>query len=272
MNLNDPSIIFEAKTVQTSNIKTLFEVLKEVIVDLNLIVTKDKIKIISLNNTEIAVIHAKLSAENFEYFYCERTADNPLVLGIHTNNIFKIIKTIKHDETVSFFVTKDNPGFLNIRKENSQRNSINTFKLQLHDISQPDYTIPDLEFDTIITMSSNELQKLVKDYSSLNADFLEIKNVEDKVFFSGQGDFSSFEAILGNSENTSFDQSSPKSKAKKGMVVQGKFDIKYILLFSKASNLSSIVNLYLKNDYPLIMNYKIGTLGELRFIISGIDQ
>jgi len=266
MNATDTNIIFEAKTVQTSNIKTLFEVLKEVIVDLNLIVTKDKIKIISLNNTEVAVIHAKLKAENFEYFFCERTEDNPLVLGIHTNNIFKIIKTIKHDETVSFFVTSDNPGFLNIRKENNQRNSINTFKLQLHDICQPDYSIPDLEFDTIITMSSSELQKLVKDYSSLNSDFLEIKNIEDRVFFSGQGDFSSFEAVLGNSENTSFNGSS------KSNIVQGKFDIKYILLFSKASNLSNTVNLYLKNDYPLIMNYKIGTLGELRFIIAGAES
>ena len=88
-------IIFEAKSVQTSNIKTLFEVLKEVLIDLNLVITKDKIKIIALNNTEVSLIHVKLDADAFESYYCERSNDNPLILGIHTDNLYKIIKTIK---------------------------------------------------------------------------------------------------------------------------------------------------------------------------------
>lgn len=258
-------LVFEAKTIQTSNIKTLFEVLKEVIVDVNLIVSDQKIKIISLNNTSMAVIHARLNAENFESFYCERSQDNPLILGIHTLNIFKIIKTIKHDETMSFFVKRSQPNFLYIRKENSLRNSINTFKYQLIDINQPEYSIPDLEFDTVITMSSNELQKLLKDYNSLNTDYVEIKNINNRVFFSGDGEFSSFEGVFGNSEITSFKNTDKP-------LVQGKFDIKYLLLFSKASNLSNVVELYIKNDYPLIMNYRVGTLGDLRFIISGIEN
>ena len=50
------------------------------------------------------------------------------------------------------------------------------------------------------------------------------------------------------------------------------FDIQYLLLFSNASNLSKTVHLYLKNDYPLILSYKIGTLGELKFIISPVTS
>jgi proliferating cell nuclear antigen len=264
-NARDSDIIFEAKTIQTSNVKTLFEVLKDVIVDVNLMVSEDKIKIIALNNTHMAVIHARLNAQNFESFYCSRTNDNPLILGIHTLNIFKIIKTIKHDETLTFYVRESQPNFLYIKKENNQRNNVNTFKYQLIDINQPKYSIPDLEFNTVITMNSNELQKLLKDYNSLNADFIEIKNVDNKVFFSGVGEFSSFEGVFGNSDMTTF-------KNNKDGIVQGKFDIKYLLLFSKASNLSTVVELYLKNDYPLIMNYKVGTLGDLRFIVSGIEN
>lgn len=262
----DADIVFAAKTIQTSNVKTLFEVLKEVIVDVNLIVSEDKIKIIALNTTRMAVIHAKLIAENFEYFYCERPASDPLILGIHTFNIFKIIKTVKHDETLSFFVRKSRPGCLFIRKENTRRNNVNTFCYQLIDIIQTSYTIPDLEFDIVITMSSSELQKLLKDYNSLNADTIEIKNVGNKVFFSGDGEFSSFEGVFGDSGVTSFKNNDSTE------LVQGKFDIKYLMLFSKASNLSAVVELYIKNDYPLIMNYKVGTLGDLRFIVSGYQQ
>jgi proliferating cell nuclear antigen len=262
----DEDIIFEAKTVQTSNIKTLFEILKEVLVDLNIVITKDKIKVVALNSTEISLIHVKLNAEAFESYYCDRTDENPLILGIHTDNIFKIIKTIKHDETISFYVTKKDPHHLFIRKENNTRNSINTFKVELYEITSQMYSIPEVDFQTMITMSSIEFQKLCKDYYGLGAKKLEIKTVDQQLFFSSTGDFSSFEAILGNSNNTSF------SNDNRGAIVQGEFDIKWLLLFSKASNLSITVELYLKNDYPLIMNYKIGTLGDLRFIVSGIND
>lgn len=259
-------IIFEAKTVQTSNIKTLFEVLKEVLIDLNLVITKDKIKIVALNNTEVSLIHVKLEAEAFESYFCERTNDNPLILGIHTDNLYKIIKTIKHDETISFYVTKKDPHFLFIRKENKVRNSINIFKVQLHTINAANYELPDIGFDTEITMSSTEFQKLCKDYHGLGAKTLEIKTVGHQLFFSSVGDFSSFEAVLGSSNNTSFVNENDSS------VIQGEFDIKYLLLFSKASNLSNTVELYLKNDYPLVMNYRIGSLGDLKFIVSGINN
>lgn len=257
-------IIFEAKTVQTSNIKSLFEVLKEVLTDLNLVITKDKIKILALNNTEVSLVHVKLDADAFESFYCNRTKGDPLVLGIHTENLYKIIKTIKHDETISFYVTEKDPYSLNIRKENKIRNSINIFKVELHKITMVDYDLPNIDFDTEITMSSTEFQKLCKDYHGLGAKTMEIKTVGQQLFFSSIGDFSQFEAILGSSNNTLFTVDDNNS------VIQGEFDIKYLLLFSKASNLSNTVELYLKNDYPLVMNYRIGTLGNLKFIVSGI--
>lgn len=259
-------LIFEAKTVQTSNIKTLFEVLKEVLIDLNLIITKDKIKIVALNPTEVSLIHVKLEADAFESYHCDRTSDDPLVLGIHTDNLYKIIKTIKHDETISFYVTHKDPYYLHIRKENLIRNSINIFKVELHEIPKLNSQMPDINFDTEITMSSVEFQKICKDYHGLGAKSIEVKTVGNQLFFSSTGDFSTFEAILGSSEKTSFINDNSNS------ITQGEFDIKYLLLFSKASNLSNTVELYLKNDYPLIMNYRIGTLGDLKFIVSGIDR
>lgn len=264
--MND-DIIFEAKSIQTSNIKTLFEVLKEVLIEVNLIVTNDRIKVISLNNTETSFIHVNLNAEGFESYYCERTEENPLILGIHTDNIFKIMKTIKHDETLSFSVTKKNPYNLFIRKENVARNSIHVFKLQLHEIPHHSYDIPsEIEMQTTIVMSSIDFQKMCKDYHGLGAKKLEIKNTGNQLFFSSSGDFSSFEATIGNSTNTAVENRDGES------IIQGTYDLKYLLLFSKASNLSNIVEIYLKNDYPLIMNYKIGTLGDLKFIVSLIEE
>jgi proliferating cell nuclear antigen len=255
-------IIFEAKTVQTANVKSLFEVLKDVLIELNLVITRDSIKIVSLSNREECLIHVKLDSSSFEYFHCDRTDENPLVLGIHTDNLFKIIKTIKHDETISFFVTdKDSERHsLFIKKENSERNSINTFKLQLHNIPRNNYII-EHRYNTTIVMSSNELQKICKDFSSLGNKVLEIKNIGEQIFFSGNGDFSSFELVVGNSQNTSFQNTVDK-------IVQGKFPTKYLLLFSKASILSTMVQMRLMNDFPLLMSYDVGNLGKMSFLVS----
>lgn len=255
--------LFEAKTVQTSNIRALFDLLCNVITDCNLVISKENIKIVELNTTQIALIHMKLDATGFENYYYEPEDDKPLILGINTDNFLRIIKTIKHDETLTLFVKKNDTHTLNIKKENNLRNSTNSFKLPLHSIEYKNYVLPSADFNTVVTMSSTEFQRICKNFASLGAKTLEIKNVSENVFLSGVGEFCSFEGVVGNSCQTKFENFNDE-------VIQGIFDIKYLLLFSKASNLSKTVNLYLKNNYPLILIYKIGTLGELKFIISSI--
>jgi proliferating cell nuclear antigen len=218
-----------------------------------------------LNTTQCALIHLKLDADSFEEFHFDDTDQKELVIGIHTDNFLKILKTLKHDETLSFLVKKDEPNFIIIRKENDSRNSTNSFKIPMHTLEFKNYEIPSIEFNTMISMASGEFQRICKNFSSLGAKVLDIKNIKDGVFFNGSGDFCTFEGVLGDSTETTFKNISES-------IVQGAFDIKYLLLFSKASSLSKIVNIYLKNDYPLVLTYKVGTLGELKFIISAIQN
>jgi proliferating cell nuclear antigen len=258
--------IFEAKTVQTSNVRILFELLKDLIVECNMIITEDKIKIVELNTTQVALIHVKLDASVFEKFHFE--GDKPLVLGIHTENFYKVIKSLKHDETITLFVKRSDQSSLYIRKENNARNSTNTFKIDLHAIPCENYEIPSVDFQTIIKMSSEEFQRECKVFSSLGGKVIEIKNIGECVYFSGICDFCTFDGVVGPSTLTSFESIEEVCTG----VVQGIFDVKYLLLFSKAEKLSNTVGLYLKNDYPLIMSYKVGTLGELKFIVSAIAK
>jgi proliferating cell nuclear antigen len=50
--------------------------------------------------------------------------------------------------------------------------------------------------------------------------------------------------------------------------VQGVFSLKYLVLFTKCTNLSSSVEIYLKNDYPLIVKFLVASLGELKLCLS----
>ena len=41
------------------------------------------------------------------------------------------------------------------------------------------------------------------------------------------------------------------------MIVQGSFSLKYLILFTKCTNLCNLINIFLKNDYPLIIQYNV---------------
>jgi len=51
-------------------------------------------------------------------------------------------------------------------------------------------------------------------------------------------------------------------------IIQGNFNLKYLVLFTKCTNLSNNVELYLKNDYPLIIKYATAGLGQLKLCLS----
>jgi len=51
-------------------------------------------------------------------------------------------------------------------------------------------------------------------------------------------------------------------------IVQGVFALKHLVLFSKCTNLCASIELYLKNDYPLIIEYMVASLGEIKLCLA----
>ena len=51
-------------------------------------------------------------------------------------------------------------------------------------------------------------------------------------------------------------------------IVQGLFELKFLLIFTKCTNLCNQVTLFLKNDYPIILTYQIASLGEIKLVLS----
>ena len=77
------------------------------------------------------------------------------------------------------------------------------------------------------------------------------------------GDFAEQETRLGQTQNgMTFKQNT------KGEIVQGYFALKHLVLFSKCTNLCQNIEIYLKNDYPLIIRYNVANLGEVKFCLA----
>jgi len=44
--------------------------------------------------------------------------------------------------------------------------------------------------------------------------------------------------------------------------------MKHLVLFSKCTNLCNSIELYLKNDFPLIIKYSVASLGEIKLCLA----
>ena len=256
----DPNHIIDIKTVQSSAIKVLVESLKEILTDCNLIIDSTGIKIIAMDSTHTVLIHMKLEADKFESYYCkERT-----VIGINVLNLYKLIKTMSNLDTLTFFIHNDSVNHLGILINNHQKNTQTIYNLNLLDIPEETINIPPVEFETELSLPSSDFQKIIKDMGSIGVN-TEIKSVGSKLIFKCDGDFASQTTILGETQNgLKFNQ----NLLDESHIVQGIFSLKYLVLFTKCTNLCSQIQLYIKNDYPLIIKYSIASLGMIKLCLA----
>jgi proliferating cell nuclear antigen len=264
-NINNSDYLLNIKTIQASTIKLVIDAMKEILMDVNLEFDDTGMKIIALDNTHIVLIHLKLEAEKFERYYCEKK----LYVGINMLKFHMLIKTITNSDILSLFILKSDPNILGITIENSERNVKTTYRLSMLDIDVVNVDIPPQDFNTIITMPSSYLQKIIRDMHNL-AEFIEIKNENDKLILSCQGEFCCQETILGTEKSQNINMRKNNDMVTEGTkeVIQGVFSLKYLSIFTKCTNLSSSVEIYLKNAYPIILQYSIASMGTVRLCLA----
>jgi proliferating cell nuclear antigen len=250
----------EIKTVQSSAFKVLIEALKELLTDTVIEFTKDGIKIITTDNSHVILIHLKLHADKFEYYHC----DKDVKIGINMLNFYKVIKTINSNDTLTLFMHKDDNNKLGVRIENGEKNNKTTFEINLIELDHLSYDIPPVEFNSVITMPSSDFQKIIRDMHNI-ADYVEIKNTHSEFIISCEGDFCRQETILCDNDFVSI-----KNEGEPHDIIQGVFSLKYLFLFTKCSNLSNHVLIYLQNAYPLVLTYSVASLGDIKLCLTQI--
>jgi proliferating cell nuclear antigen len=258
------NVKFKIKTIQSNSIKNLIESLKDILTDTNIEITSSGLKIIAMDPSHTVLVHLKLEAKEFQEFIC----NEDMILGVNMINFYKLIKFIGNNDTLTLYVDNENESQLNIIMESSDKNSVTKYKLNLMDIPKENVEIPNLVFNSIITMPSADFQKLCRDLHNIS-NTVDIKSINDKLIFSSTGNIGSVEHVILENNNT---LSVNESEADNTQVTEGSFLLKHLVMFTKCTSLSPTVLLYLKNDFPLIIEYKISSLGCIRLCLAPISN
>lgn len=262
------------RTVQSAAFRILIEALKEILTDVNIEFTAGDeetkksggMRIMAMNNANSVLIHLKLDSHNFDHYDIKKSK---ITIGVNMLNLYRLIKTMSNNDTLSLYIDSDNINKLGIRIENGEKNSVSNFKLNLLDLEDDDIEVPPTEFESVLTMPSSDFHKICRDMYNI-AEYIEIKSVGNKLMFSCKGDFAQQETILGETDNgMSIEKSLEEDMA---LIVQGVYELKNLVLFTKCTNLCNNIEIFMKNDYPLVIKYTVASLGHIHLCLTPIIE
>jgi proliferating cell nuclear antigen len=214
-------------------------------------------KLITMDGARVALIHLRLDADNFQEYSCPGL----LQCGINMSNMYKLLRTVSTHDTIILTVPKANTNEMHIQTFNSDKNTKTTFTLKLLDVNSENISIPAVQFDTVLTLPSTYLQRLCRDMYNLS-DIMTVLSRDNQLLLRCTGDFASQETIISECEECM------SLQMQSNVHIENNFSLKYLTLFCRASSLSSTVEIYLKENYPLILQYSVAGLGCIRFCLA----
>ena len=239
------------KTVQATSFRNIFEVLKDIINDINIYFDSTGIRISTLDTARVSLVHMVLGAENFEEYSCP----TEIIAGLNIGNTYKLLKSITNNDTLSISI--NGPEFMDIVIHNESKKSMSKFSLKLLDIDEEVLDIPDINMDMVTTLPSVDFQRICRDMGNLSND-IKIRRHENLITFSCCGDFANQETQVTCAESVSSEMSNI-------------FSLRYINLFTKATGMSSSVQLLQSSEneeMPIILRYTVANLGDIKFFLA----
>jgi proliferating cell nuclear antigen PCNA len=216
-----------------------------------------------VNKTGKILVYMRLDADKFDV-YKYNYHKKKLTLGIDIGNLLKCLKCMSHFDTMTWLVDDDDINKLIVVLESAERKEKKTFKLNLMDIEEVTIDVAPIQVPYSITLPSQDFHKYCKDMAA-STEKIEIKATSNKLFFSGKGEIGNIEFEVGE---TNGGLSIVSTTSNTNEIVQGLFELKFLLIFTKCTNLCNQVTLFLKNDYPIIVTYQIAALGEIKLVLS----
>ena len=254
----------EIRTVQAVAFKVLVEALKELLTDTVFEFDASGLKVLAVDMSHTVLVHLKLEAERFEVYHCDPghgpASAGPagaIRIGVNMLNLHRILRVISAKDLLTLFIDREDVNHLCVRIENTEKRARTTYKLNLLDLTDPRPVVDSSDFSEVVTLPSADFQKICRDMHNL-ADNMEIKRLRDQLVFSCLGDFCRQETIISDGAGRTLPPlAGPED------IVQGVFSIKHLVLFTKCTNLCPTVELYLKNDHPIIVKYGVSSLGAM---------
>lgn len=244
---------FYLQTIQGATIKGLCDVLKDIVHDVTLHIKPNVgVTCSCMEASKVCIIYMILFADRLETFYCPKEERVSLSLDMLSH----ITGMCGSTDQMSLYQEKTEPNCITVLIETQDATMKTRFRLRLKAMDVFECQLEPTEYLSVITMTSLFFSTLCRRCSKLHDQVL-IESLEDRLKIGVEGLQTDGTVEIEQAKELEF-------KSQSSQRFQARFALKYLLLFTKATSLSSTVEMYLAQDYPLMLKYMISDIGELQ--------
>jgi proliferating cell nuclear antigen PCNA len=242
------------KTSQITSFKNALEGISSLVQDASLTFLPEKgIVLREFDKTGKILIVAEFAAESLDsWFFPEK-----LVVGV---DLVAFAKTLKSSCSTDILTVQVSPDLLTVSINSGKSKKV--FKLKTLKLKENTDSFPVQYFDFSVIINSSLFTSYCKTLHS-NCDKVFLTCSPNLLSFSGALDTGTVEFSLETGRDLEIIVSEDAKEK-----VTGCYDLRYFLLFSKCSSLSDDTILFVKDDYPLILQYNLQSLGVLKLCLN----
>ena len=221
----------------------VIEIISELVTEVRIKVNEFGMSITAMDPANVAMVNFKIPKSAFSQF-----ESGEEVLGINLDNLKQVLKRCNASSALTM---EKKENLLNIQiQDRIKRN----FTLSLIDIEAEDKKLPDLEFSSLIEISSIDLVNSIDDCAVVadSCSFI----VKDGKFI--------IKAKSLNSAMSEFSGDEAKIEAEN---CKAKYSLEYLQKFMKGSKICEKITLHFAEDHPLKIDFKNSDI-ELVFILA----
>lgn len=252
--------MFEARLVQSSILRKILEAIKELLNEATFDCSDSGIQLQAMDNSHVSLVSLNLRSDGFDKYRCDRN----LSMGINLTSMLKIMKCAGNDDVLTI-KAQDNADTVMFMFESQNQERVSDYEMKLMNLDQEHLGIPEKDYSCIIKMPAGELARICKDLGQFGESVV-IACSKEGVKFSAVGDVGSANIKLAQTSNVDKEEEAVTIEMQEPVTLT--FACKYLISFTKATPLASQVQLSMSADVPLVVEYKIGEIGQIRYYLA----
>lgn len=255
--------LFKARTVEAYTIKSLAEVLQNILTDVCFVFDKDGISLLTVDNKKPPhlLVHLTMNGEACDEYFCPKT----ICVGINLQHLYKMLKSIKKKDNIMLFINKNTPGLLSITTIQADSGQPVTSNIKIQKLSQVATSIPE-NYGHPIHIPTSTFQKMCKDMQSISS--------KVKVYAKGNHLRFSCEVEGMYTREVPFGEAEEDTEEEE---YEDIFHTKSLSQLIKVSGLNQRMQVYIppmksELEIPLKISINTGQLGKLEIYIKSVGQ
>ncbi|KAH8257906.1 hypothetical protein KR038_002811 [Drosophila bunnanda] len=252
--------MFEARLGQATILKKILDAIKDLLNEATFDCSDSGIQLQAMDNSHVSLVSLTLRSDGFDKFRCDRN----LSMGMNLGSMAKILKCANNEDNVTM-KAQDNADTVTIMFESTNQEKVSDYEMKLMNLDQEHLGIPETDFSCVVRMPAMEFARICRDLAQFSESVV-ICCTKEGVKFSASGDV--------GTANIKLAQTGSVDKEEEAVIIEMQepvtltFACRYLNAFTKATPLSTQVQLSMCADVPLVVEYAIKDLGHIRYYLA----